>query len=378
MIGIRKTGALAWIACALVAACGRGEIASQDAASNIPAPCGHAREACCARARCATGLECTADTCVARDGVAPPSSAACTGDTGCAVGSCPVFELGNAVGIVGGLAAGGDRVWWVSGNNVASVGYMDRCGGGGATASTPPGDPANVVADARGACWSVLQTLDAGVGQGDGTIDCFESGSAISLATRRHAPLGIALDDATVFWAEQRGIFDMGGVFSVPRAGGAPSHLADIAFSGEPALTIDHQRVYVGGGGGVLSVPKAGGTLTSLAQGVWDVRSVVVDDVNVYFSDVDAPHLSQPGHVLAVPKSGGATRILAAEDHVGNEIATDGLYVYYVAGRTVRRVPTSGGEAQTLATGAQPYALASDGAYIYFADLTSVFRVRSP
>lgn len=84
--------------------------------------------------------------------------------------------------------------------------------------------------------------------------------------------------------------------------------------------------------------------------------------------------------MLSVPRTGGSATVIAQASYtLGEGLATDGHYVFFVDGSGVERVPTTGGTPQLLAASVAQYdAFAADGIYVYFAQGTTIERVRSP
>ena len=119
----------------------------------------------------------------------PPPVTPCPSDSACDAGACPVVALpGGAAGLVGWLAVGGDRVWWTA-SNLPATGYVDRCGGGGATVDSVWGGDV-VAANLGGACWTFGGTLDAGTPQSNGQILCWSGSGVTTLATGQGGTVG--------------------------------------------------------------------------------------------------------------------------------------------------------------------------------------------
>ncbi len=354
-------GNLALVACLAGVACGKGAaaLARADGGGEVEGGSTHSRDA--------------------------SSASVCPDEPECDAGPCPAVRLpGGADRSVGRLAAGGGRVYWIDVGSAVyaadgTVGYVEHCGAGGSQIASQQPDPFDLVADGSGACWTSFGQTVGGQYRNDGLVVCWGSGGLQVLASGQDAPSGIALGSGATYWVDEHTAFAMARVFVAGRAGGAPSSVYDATYSGDPlSLAADAASLYLAGAGKVLAIDHASGTAVVLAQGSWDIRSVAIDVTNVYFPDVDAPHFSAPGQVLSVPKGGGSVTVLAAMNGVGNQIATDGRYVYFVAEGAVQRVPTTGGAPEVLAYQADRYALAADGVYVYFAYGPGVYRVLSP
>jgi len=135
----------------------------------------------------------------------------------------------------------------------------------------------------------------------------------------------------------------------------------------------DGDRRYLRILGRPLRVAKQGGEAEQIYAGTWDIRDILVDSERVYFNDFAS------GRVLSAPKAGGAAMTLATQGKVGNQMALDNDYVYYLGSGDVYRVAKSGGAAEWLGSGAGLYALAVDDDYVFWVGATGpVTRVRKP
>jgi len=104
-------------------------------------------------------------------------------------------------------------------------------------------------------------------------------GAAVSLIAGVDSPAGLALDQDTLYWIES------GGIYSIPKLGGAPSHLAQEAGDNGSSLAVDATSVYwLNGVAGTLNrVPKGGGPTELLASGQIQCVGVALDTLWVYW-----------------------------------------------------------------------------------------------
>lgn len=136
--------------------------------------------------------------------------------------------------------------------------------------------------------------------------------------------LGIALDEDTLFATTCRAA---GGVWSVPRAGGRPTPIAESTFC-PFTIALDDTRVFYidrfgddAGGFAVMAVPKEGGTPERLTHS--DGLAFAVHEGSLFALDGGA--LVE----IALDGSGRRVRVPHVEGGVG--VAADGAHVYYTA-----------------------------------------------
>ncbi len=149
------------------------------------------------------------------------------------------------------------------------------------------------------------------------------------------------------------------------------------------SIAVDDTAVYwTTMNGTVMKVPVGGGAAGTLASGQDQPAAVVVDGTSVYWLTSDA---FDDSAITKVPRTGGATPVTLIT--YGNEfsptpgLAVDTAWVYWtdfvsgnpvpgqLAGARVRRMPSSGGPAQTLVEGLSlaPTGLAVDATSVYWA-----------
>lgn len=213
----------------------------------------------------------------------------------------------------------------------------------------------------------------------------------------------IALDATHVYWS------DVGGIFRVPKAGGARERIAD---GRSPfGIAVDATHVYfTNTDGSVRRARKAGGGNEVLASPVTGPRALAIDDARVYFgADGDATRTtlyavtkdgtqrrtlgvyegsalslsvrggdlfwatSSPGRVLTVPTGGGAALAVVAGETNAFGVALRGTAIYATTrgsgtGRVVAATPPPR-VPRVLASGlTYPWGIAADDAWVYFGD----------
>ncbi len=232
------------------------------------------------------------------------------------------------------------------------------------------------------------------------------------IAPMRDSPSGLVIVGPTLYWAE----FGAGDVMSTPSVGGgAFTTIAtnqdgafDIAAASDGIYwtTVQSCAVAVsedGGKGHVIVHGKqpftaitstddhvfwvsiedkiiarydvsSGNVSTLLSVDALDLPSTLATDGNnVYFGGISPSALV----VSSIAIVGGDPQALFSEDcgdsgatRCIGDVATDGDFVYFTSPTDVRKVPTSGGAATTIATGqARPFAVSVDDRCVYWSNL---------
>jgi hypothetical protein len=119
----------------------------------------------------------------------------------------------------------------------------------------------------------------------------------------------------------------------------------------------------------LTKVPLTGDAPTVLAEGDRPWSRPVVDATHAYFAD-------DLGILRKVSLDGGQAVTVTQVDSVTTPVLSD-EELYFGAGYTVMKVPTSGGAAVTLGTaaGAEVVAVAVDRTHVYFSSYGVVWRV---
>jgi hypothetical protein len=208
----------------------------------------------------------------------------------------------------------------------------------------------------------------------------------VMLASGLGEPSWISVRGSNAFWTD----FATGNVLSVSTSGGAPALL--VTGQGAPGglacipmgstLASDAMSTYWTAGSTVMKAPlysdtgsagSCGGTVTTLASGQYYPRALIVDAVNVYWTDLNA--------IMSVSTGGGTPVTLASEQNQPWGLTVDDVNVYWTDnGGNVMSVPIVGGSAVTLATGESPCGLALDNVSVYWTDVVAgaVSKVAKP
>ena len=288
----------------------------------------------------------------------------------CEAGRCLPIVLVSGEPSPYGLALDDTRVYWTQNVDGGSVRSIDKSGDASTLVTVVPGlpDPEFVAVD---------ETNVYVTNQGGPVMRAPKTGAAsATVLTPSYAGLhDLALDDTVVYYSDRD---TSGGIYSVPKDGGASTRFA---FAQQPgSIAIDAQNVYwveFGAGAGQ-------GHVTSLAKGNPTAQFVVYsyvedspDGIAIDASNIYWTHFILSGGVSKAPKNQGAAPFLLNTDvATTNGIATDGTDVFFTSYSmgSVNRVPNGGGPTTTLAeqTLGNPIRMAADATFIYWtADATA-------
>jgi hypothetical protein len=159
------------------------------------------------------------------------------------------------------------------------------------------------------------------------------------LASDFGLPLRLVIDETHVYWGNQ-----VGEVWSVAKAGGGSLLLATSAGLAD-FLALDEEFVYFTSGGRgtgagrVSRVPKQGGPVEGLAEvtnNTGGVRGLAIADARLYVGTDEG--------IVSLPLVGGDGTMLSGTESVGNDIETDGEFIYWIseAGGGVHRRAVEG------------------------------------
>lgn len=185
------------------------------------------------------------------------------------------------------------------------------------------------------------------------------------LAWGRLGLAGVATDNGSdVYWIENT---NPGGVM---KTGSSSSNLPITALAsgrfGLTGIATDGVDVYWSESGGIFKVPKGGGA-TSLVLSRPGVLALAVDATHLHWVETS----SAWGRVLvSMPKGGGAMSIPVGGPDMGG-LAADGTHVYYVYSGSVMKMPMNGGNHITVATNRPNLtAVAVDATNVYWTEGT--------
>jgi hypothetical protein len=315
-------------------------------------------------------------------GAVVPHATLCPNDPPCTSGPCAPVILGDTAQASLAIAVGGGRVYWAYNGSAVyaptgSVGYLDRCGAGGATIATQQKDPYNVAADENGSCWTNLGETIGGSYQNDGETWCWDGTSASVVASGQKEPWGVAVEGSMVFWANGGDHAAPGQAFSADRVTGSIGAASTASLSPYPPIAADARSVYVAATNGLLAIDQSTGVVTVLVPGNhWRVSAFALDDVNLYYQGGDVDSGSS---LSAVPKTGGIATVLTTDcSGQGSQIAADGRYVYCVTSTGIERVPRGGGATENMPVNARNGGLAADAVYVYLGIGGTIQRVQWP
>ncbi len=183
-------------------------------------------------------------------------------------------------------------------------------------------------------------------------------------------PVGMTVDDGRVYFGRQSAREGRIDLLEVEVATGAERTLTDCA--GILGIALDEDTLYATtcrAAGGVWSVPRAGGRPTPLAQSTFCPFTIALDDTRVFYVDTfgdDAGGFA----VMAVPKEGGTPERLTHSDglafavHEGSLFVLDGAALVEIAldgsGRRIHVAHVEGG-----------VGVAADASRVYYTAHTS-------
>ena len=196
-------------------------------------------------------------------------------------------------------------MYWITGDTVAT-GALVKCPVAGCNGNPTvlveglqPGDGVGrMAADAENVYWT-----NTGFSS-DGTVTmCAKAGcnGMPTVLASGVAPCDIAVDAANVYWA------DAGGIWAVPKAGGAHPRLVCAALVDR--IAVDETNVYstFAENGTVLrcALGDTNGATTQLANGQVNASGIVLDDTSIYWvtqGNVAPGSWSSVGSLMKLPK----------------------------------------------------------------------------
>lgn len=230
--------------------------------------------------------------------------------------------------------------------------------------------------------------VTSGQNFGDGVVARYAKadGGKLVLADGLSAPLGVAVDDAAVYWVDlgDGGIVEVTGrVVRAPKDGGAQSELAR-GLLAPTGVAVDDAGVYFttlglsecDGGpnqtGTVERVARDGGQHVTLARDQDCPGPLVLHDSRVFWVNESFG----AGTVNVVEKTGGPITVLAKDQPIPSGLTTDGTRVYWINSTVLDGTVLSCVVSECAATLAplssrelSPIAIDNDGTSLFWADL---------
>src|SRR5438128_4057462 len=234
-------------------------------------------------------------------------------------------------------------IYFITVDDVAtgSIYSILKTGGTPKLLATKLAAPVDIAVDAASVYWASLGTIVGDDIAADGSIErILKNGSGRQvLAGELSTPSSIALDGNDLYFGEAGvGIGNpSAGVRRVSKSGGAVTSLVDgfrvlsIASSGSDVIYSGFAELSAG----IFRVPKAGGTPQLLAGGALALTIVARDNI-VYAFVVDENFNAL---IISVPPLGGTLHILRSADFDSRSIAVDDCAVYYGLDLSVQRTP---------------------------------------
>jgi hypothetical protein len=207
------------------------------------------------------------------------------------------------------------------------------------------------------------------------------SGCAHAVLASPYYSSDVIVDDSFAYFGD-----DTGGLFRVPKAGGAVTKLAQLNEEDVSVVLIvlDGNTIYFATSdigalvGTIYSMPKSGGVPTALVNGVVTPYDMVVDATNIYWTSFGTPtadgDIQADGKVEKASKSGAGRTTLASSISGPTSLAVDDTNVYFVEAGIgignpasgVRAVAKNGGTRRSLVDHVPAVALTIDASNVYY------------
>lgn len=224
------------------------------------------------------------------------------------------------------------------------------------------------------------------------------SGAApVVLASGQATISTLAIDKDNLYWVNSG---RTGGVYKLPKAGGAVTSLHDGTMTNIGSFGLDDTSLYVPVDHAIVAIRKTGGSITTLVSTI-DAAATTIVQEKVYWpdkaqmtvsrvsvmggtletitpqlpvvafaafmaADSDAVYTGIPsGGILKSPVVGGTTTQLDAQTPSG--LALDATAVYYTNSDAVRAIQKDG-TSRMLTSATNALGIAVDDSYLYFAE----------
>lgn len=202
---------------------------------------------------------------------------------------------------------------------------------------------------------------------------CFEHVEAGPPPTNYWA---FAITDKRIVWAESPLVGGKGTLNSVPKEGGTPTKLADLAEAGSVGIAARAGRVYWAGCekiARVFSIPEGGGTITfpdpEPPSGC--VSGPVFDDYNSAFYWL-------PNSIERVDVNGNPPEVVVSNENQVRSLVAEGTDLFWIATTGIRTLPSYGSTPPKTITGPVngPSSITVSGGFIYYAsDSSTLARI---
>ena len=333
---------------------------------------------------------------------------------GCGGTPAPEILAVSDSGRISAIAPAGPDLYWGVMNN-----GIDSCDGAffrthvasGVTTNLASGCVASITVDSTEVRWSTLPGCcfvggDLWAMQLDGSTPV-KRATGINFYGAAAGPGGTYVGAG---WRDGGSGLDEVGILVYPVDGGSPSVLATAGDAGgrvfhevPVAVATDATHVYWvddiwGDGipfgqvdGSLVSVPFTGGSPTVLVSGQ-NPYALAVDSASLYWTNPDQVD-GKGGSLVKIPLGGGTPVVLASGLSGPSGLTVAGSFVYWTntGGAfhgigSLMKIPVSGGKPTTVKTGLSfdtafgvivpPGPVAFDGTYVYFADSSTIYRLR--
>jgi hypothetical protein len=186
-------------------------------------------------------------------------------------------------------------------------------------------------------------------------------GEPVELATSEGLPRALTLDDTTLYWGEDEGLF------SVPKAGGKAQPVIKGA-SLPDFLVVDETALYwySSVSGKAFKGPKRGGSPAPLyTDDQHTLNAFFLAGGELFFSYGSNGKME----LYRLPKSGGKPTLVVGEQNPGSDFATDGTNIYWATDDAIFKVQKSGGAATAVVQkGDRLRNLTVDDSSVYWTD----------
>jgi hypothetical protein len=205
-------------------------------------------------------------------------------------------------------------------------------------------------------------------------------GAAEVLAADQEWSRDLAVDDATIYWVRGHGATPGGAVYAMPKAGGPVREIAPHEADAH-LIAVDSTHVYwangggEGGGGGlgkaeIRHMLKQGGPVETVAAIAGVVRLQIADDALYVLADSGPP--PGAGIVAKVPKGGGPVTVLAASGPSPVDLDLDDTHLYWTLRGEFEMPPP------VLCKSATPCPVATTAPIVRHGELHRVARAGGP